>query len=268
MFASARRGALGARRVTAAQASVKTANAIANGARPASGPAAPPSSAGATLATTTPTQRESLADRGDPRPADGIRGELRAPGVVVDHRHRVRGVDQRQRGDEPGETTEVGLRRRHEQRDHAGSQHRRGQRYRHAPRAQAVAPHAQQRVDEAVEEAQHEEHRAEDGEVDAERPAVELGQVHVQRQRGHRQRHREQPVRRGAQQTGSAGKLRVGGGAPQRPRRSLCGAVHGCSFRSLLRKSRREVRGSSQMPKNARANSRSTMSPIGRPLWK
>jgi hypothetical protein len=40
--------------VTAAQASVKTANAIANGARPASGPAAPPSSAGATLATTTP----------------------------------------------------------------------------------------------------------------------------------------------------------------------------------------------------------------------
>ncbi len=173
----------------------------------------------------------------------------------------VRDVDQRKRCGEPNQQRAFAADRRRKQRDDADGEHGRSDGDETLARRCAITPCAEQRIEDAIEETQHEQQQAERCQRDAQVIAVELGQMHVKRQRSHRERHPQQAV--GDKGRGTDAGLGKGcGGARLRP------ASRHCWPSSFCRKSEREVFGSSQMPKNACAKPGSAISPMGLPLWK
>jgi hypothetical protein len=115
--------------------------------------------------------------------------------LVIDRRQTECAVDERECNRKPRDQRRFRARQRREQGDHANRKQRRGEQQPALACAAAVREHAEERVDNAVREAQYKQHAAEHRQVYAEMIAVEFRQMHVQGKRRHRQRHAEQAIR-------------------------------------------------------------------------
>ena len=141
--------------------------------------------------------------------------------------------------------------------------------------AAPVGQYAEKGIDDPVGEAQHEQHAAEEREIDTEIVAIELGQMHVQRQRGHGERRAEQTVgqqSRRRQRCVEASPCRHVPCGTCALRASICvlgaaGGLRGFPREAACAARARRCAGRSQIAKNARANSLSSMDPSASPFW-
>jgi hypothetical protein len=193
-------------------------------------------------------QREHLARGGDAYPLLRRFADLGAPGVVVDGGQAEADEGQRQGQHQPGEAT------RRRRRAAPAAPRGRGRaaagrmQDQPPPVAEAIAPLSQQRIDQRIGEARQQQHGADQRQRQADAVGIQLGNMHVERQRGEGQRKAERAV------------------GQHLPRRHRAGGHHPAPSR-LARSPGSRVRGSSQMAKKARAKSTSSMRPVSLPWW-
>jgi hypothetical protein len=193
-------------------------------------------------------QREHLARGGD---ADALLrrfADLGTPGVIVDGGQAEADEGQAQAQYQPGQATYFAAGGRRQQRREAEAEQRQGDGNQPAPVAEAIAPLPQQRIDQGIGETRQQQHGADQRQRQADAVGIQLGNMHIERQRGEGQRKAERAV------------------GQHLPRRHHAGGHHPAPSR-LARSPGSRVRGSSQMAKKARANSTSSMRPVSLPWW-
>ncbi len=144
-------------------------------------------------------QSRRFAPGHDPSALQIAFSETRPPGLVTDAELAPGGAGEHQSGEGPGGQRNRRARQRKPQRCHAQRQHQGRERAgRQAPARRAtskpVGQAPQQRIGECIKSPRREQHRAQRRQRHAEIPRVQVGQQHIERQRGKRQRQGQQAV--------------------------------------------------------------------------